>query len=331
MFSEKLNYIMMLTRTTNTEIANYLNVNQSLISRFRLGNRIPSSKSTYVIDISKYLANKIKKEKLMDKITPLQFDSDVPLNESIYNWLCSESESQNNIQSLSDDDFYYYSDTGKRDVTLKFLEENITKKSRTILLYSDENISWMLDENYQKQWKEYLITLLNQGTKIKIIHSLSRNYDELLNAVTMWLPLYLSGNIDAYYIPKLRDGINRKTLFISSNCAVVSTSVEDKTDDMLNIYIKNEKAIKCLKLEFNNYLSLAVPLLKREKLTNFNSKNYKKYTKKANGINITIYLKPLEELIIQLPNSKTLLVSKETNILKAFEQYLSNKNRRLVW
>ena len=179
MFSEKLKYIMMLTRTTNREIANYLNVNQSLISRFRLGKRMPSSKSTYVIDISKYLANKIKKEKLMYKITPLQFDSNVPLNESIYNWLCSESESQYNIQSLSDDDFYYYSDTGKRDVTLKFLEENITKESRTILLYSDENISWMLDENYQKRWKEYLITLLNQGTKIKIIHSLSRNYNEL--------------------------------------------------------------------------------------------------------------------------------------------------------
>ena len=330
MFSEKLNYIMMLTRTTNTELAKFLNLNQSLISRFRQGSRIPPTKSNYVRDIANYLSNKIKKEKLMDKILVLHFDEDTPLSDSIYNWLSSDSELQTSLYSDLNDDMYYYGDVGKRDVSLKFLEENITKKSRTILLYSDENISWMLDENYKKRWKEYLITLLNQGTKIKIIHSLSRNYDELLNAVTMWLPLYLSGNIDAYYIPKLRDGINRKTLFISSNCAVVSTSVEDKTDDMLNIYIKNEKAIKSLKLEFNNYLSLAVPLLKREKLTNFNSKNYKKYTKKANGINITIYLKPLEELIIQLPNSKTLLVSKETNILKAFEQYVSNKNRRLV-
>ena len=331
MFSEKLNYIMMLTRTTNTELAKFLNLNQSLISRFRQGSRIPPTKSSYVRDIANYLSNKIKKEKLIEKIAVLHFDEDTPLSDSIYNWLSSNSELQTSLNSDLNDDMYYYGDAGKRDVSLKFLEENITKKSHTILLYSDENISWMLDENYLKRWKEYLITLLNQGTKIKIIHSLSRNYDELLNAVTMWLPLYLSGNIDAYYIPKLRDGINRKTLFISSNCAVVSTSVEDKTDDMLNIYIKNEKAIKSLKLEFNNYLSLAVPLLKREKLTNFNSKNYKKYTKKANGINITIYLKPLEELVIQLPNSKTLLVSKETNILKAFEQYLSNKNRRLVW
>ena len=48
MFSEKLNYIMTLTRTTNTEIANYLNVNQSLISRFRLGSRIPSNNSNYI-------------------------------------------------------------------------------------------------------------------------------------------------------------------------------------------------------------------------------------------------------------------------------------------
>ena len=72
---------MMLTRTTNTEIAKYLNVNQSLISRFRLGNRIPSNNSSYVRDISKYLAHKIQTENYTEKLTNIGIDLNIDLSE----------------------------------------------------------------------------------------------------------------------------------------------------------------------------------------------------------------------------------------------------------
>jgi hypothetical protein len=144
----------MLTRTTNTELAKFLNLNQSLISRFRQGSRIPSTKSSYIKDTARYLSNKIKKEKLMDKIVALHFDEDTPLSDSIYNWLSSDSELQTSLYSDLSDDMYYYGDAGKRDASLKFLQENIKNKAHTILLYSDEDMGWMLDKNYQKKWKE---------------------------------------------------------------------------------------------------------------------------------------------------------------------------------
>ncbi len=97
---------------------------------------------------------------------------------------------------------------------------------------------------------------------------------------------------------------------------------------MLNIFVKNEKALKSLKNEFNNYLSLAVTLLKKEiltetKLQNYN-KNYQKFVKPINNVNITVYIKPLEEIVILLPDSKHVLMSRENSILKAFEPYLKN-------
>ena len=72
------------------------------------------------------------------------------------------------------------------------MEEVSKNKIKTIYSYSDENMNWLIDKNFQIKWKQYLISLLQSGTKIKIIHSLSRNYDELINAVTMWFPLYLA-------------------------------------------------------------------------------------------------------------------------------------------
>ncbi len=98
---------------------------------------------------------------------------------------------------------------------------------------------------------------------------------------------------------------------------------------MLNIYIKNEKAIKSLILEFKNYLSLAVPLLKKERLTDekleIYKKNYQTYTKTINNVTVTVYIKPLAEIVIILPDSKNVLISREEGILKAFEPYLKNK------
>jgi transcriptional regulator with XRE-family HTH domain len=191
MFSEKLNYIMTLTRTTNTEIADYLNVTQSLISRFRNGNRTPSNDSNYIMKISEYFEKKIIENDLMDKINSIGFEKDKSLSNTIYNWLNSDSEIKTNLNlNLLDD--YYYGDSGKRDAVLKFMEEISKNKVKTIYSYSDENMNWLTDKNFQIKWKQYLISLLQSGTKIKIIHSLSRNYDELINAVTMWFPLYLA-------------------------------------------------------------------------------------------------------------------------------------------
>ncbi len=182
---------MMITRTTNTEIANYLNVTQSLISRFRLGSRTPSQNSNYVKNISEYIARKIKKENLFEKIEQFNFDNDISLSDSIYNWLNSESEIQTNLNSNILED-YYYGDSGKRDAVLKLMEEICNNKVKTIYTYSDENMNWLMNKSFQAKWKQYLTLLLQSGTKIKIIHSLSRDYDELINAVTMWFPLYLT-------------------------------------------------------------------------------------------------------------------------------------------
>ena len=187
-------------------------------------------------------------------------------------------------------------------------------------------MTWMSSLNSSDEWNIYLSKVINSGIKIKIIHSLNRNFIELFTAVSIWFPLYLSGNIEPYYIPKLRDGINRRSLFVSNHDAVISNSVNEKTNKMLNIYIKDKKAIKALKEEFNNYLALATPLFKKITFNENKYTNYNKYTKKVKGnIKTNIYILHDKDLVVSLPNSNYALKTTEPIMIRAFTEYLIKK------
>ncbi|MDD4387520.1 MAG: hypothetical protein PHD15_07220 [Clostridia bacterium] len=156
---------------------------------------------------------------------------------------------------------YYYGDEGKRQAVIRFLNNIKDKTNQTLLLFSDESMNWMLEEKFASNWSKLLIKVLKNGNRIKIIHTIAREYDEIFEAVSKWLPLYLTGMIEPFYYPKLRDGIIRRTLFICSSEAIISNSIGNSTDDMLNIFITDKIAVSSLRKEFYNYLELCTPLM----------------------------------------------------------------------
>lgn len=327
MFSEKLNYLMVITKTTNTELANALNINQSVISRFKLGKREPGKDSDYFISIAKYFSHKIYKLNMQNKFSPfMNTCSENKLIISISEWLKNNENTNNTNMILNSKNktMYYYGNEGKQEAVLIFLKNLENIFSETLYLYSDENMNWMLDENFSKKWSSLLVSILKNGNKIIIIHSLSRNYSELVNAVFKWLPLYLTGNIEPYYIPKLRDSITRRSIFISSNQAVTSNSVENNTDNMLNMYISEPQAVFAIKEEFKNYLNISSPLLNIQYNPSFEHENdLSKYITDnitINNIPVKIYLKEYSEFII-IKDNTTILSTKEPSLVKAFIEY----------
>ena len=334
MFSEKLNYLMMVTSTTNTELAKKLNLNQSVISRFKLGKREPSKKSNYYNDMAEFFANKIYKLNLQYKFSTLvENDNEKEFANNLYKWLISETEyyATNTFFDATDNTSYFYGNRGKQDAVILFLENLKNRYNETLYLYSDESMDWLLDESFSKKWSELLIIFLKNGNKIKIIHSFSRDYSELINAILKWLPLYLSGNIEPYFIPKLRDSITKRTLFISNNNAVISNSVENNTDGMLNIYVSNTHAVSALKKEFSNYLKLAKPFINIQNISSFEQEtvlsDYIFDTILINNFPIKVYIKGDNEFVIVQDNNNVLKIT-EFNLVKAFyEYYLYYKNK----
>lgn len=300
MFSRKLNFLMSINNITNSTLSHSISLDASHISRLRRGQRRLPKNQSFLIPMSEYFAHQIKADyQKKALLATMQYETKNSIDEKtmaelIYKWLKEDNDKvepsvENILNSfalttasknstvtpileqdsshlyISSENYYYYGIDGKREAIIRFLSMIVKEKTpQTLLLFSDEELSWLYDDaDFAKQWSALLKLVLQKGNRIKIIHTVNRNINEMLEAVAKWIPVYISGAIDPYYYPKLRDGIFKRTLFIApKTAAIISTSVQENTDNMLNFFIIDKKAINSLIGEYTNYFSLCRPLMK---------------------------------------------------------------------
>ena len=297
-FHEKLDFFMNITKTGNSFLGRKVNLDPSYISRLRRGKRSCLKDEAVIGSIADYFARNCEEDYQRKAITDTLKLNHYPTDASelslyIKEWLIDRNnediksidnflnsfnmtrpktasfhlEQQSDLEAcpVLDDISFYYGNEGKRQVACYFLNDVIARnKPQTLLLYSDEATDWMTeDRDFAAKWSRLMITALSKGNKIKIIHTVSRNLDEMLNAISQWMPLYMSGAIEPFYYPKKRDGLFKKTLFISPGVsAVVASSVGSKTSQAANLLIRDEAAIDAFTSEFNQYLSQCKPLMR---------------------------------------------------------------------
>ncbi|MGE4277384.1 MAG: transcriptional regulator, partial [Lawsonibacter sp.] len=158
----------------------------------------------------------------------------------------------------------FYGLEGKRQAAVHFLSEVIAQsKPQTLLLFSDEATDWMTgNTEFAAKWASLMTQLFSKGNRIKIIHTVSRDLDEMLSAIRQWMPLYMTGLIEPYFYPKKRDAIFKHTLFVSPDvAAVVSNSVGTSIDCAANVFLRDKDMILAYAEEFHQYLSLCKPLM----------------------------------------------------------------------
>ncbi|MCR5099805.1 MAG: hypothetical protein K6B41_00460 [Butyrivibrio sp.] len=208
---------------------------------------------TFISDIKKMLDNVSS-----SSTTVSQFSSNM---DALLTSHPNISKSQENSLPVS----VYYGNSGKRKSVINFLTSLVEqKKPFNLFLYSDENMKWLVESpEFAKQWAMLLMYLMKTGSHIQIIHTINRDFYEMMEAIRKWLPLYATGSIEPFYYPLMRDNIYHRSLFIAEgDSAVISTSVGDHTEEMSNFYIKDEQAVSSLKKEYDNYFSLCKPLMK---------------------------------------------------------------------
>ncbi len=330
MTSEKLDILMKITDTKNSALGRALSFDPSYIGRIRSGKRGIPKHMPFVEPAAAYFAKNIKtdyQKKLVSEVVyggkPIPDDKST-LEAIIIRWLNEDNSTKNamasidlflhelaaagNLESMApgvnitlnniseheafSTPLYFYGNEGKRKATEIFLSKLCAeKKPHTLLLFSDEDMSWLYENPvFAKKWAGYLFELLSTGSHIKIIHTINRNLNDLMEAIKNWLPLYISGNIEPYYYPRLRDGIYHRTLFLAVDCfAVISSSIGNNTVDMPNLFIDEPNAIKGFEMEFDNYLSLCLPLMKIYKTAEAEKLNAS-LTRFANSNNEVYYL-----------------------------------------
>ncbi len=169
------------------------------------------------------------------------------------------------VQAKESDNIAYYGIDGKRNAVIDFLSLVLdADKPQTLLLYSDEDMDWLIESSdFKVKWATLMSKVIRWGNKIKIIHTVSRDLNEILEAINEWMPLYMTGAIEPYYYPKKRDGVFRRTMFIApENCAVSSSSVGNMVDSSVCFLIKEKEAVKAITSEYKNFLEICRPLMR---------------------------------------------------------------------
>ncbi|NLF79841.1 MAG: hypothetical protein GX572_01460, partial [Clostridia bacterium] len=292
MFSERLTHIMELTHTKASELALAANLNASHVSRLRNGSRPLPKKPDFLPAMSAYLARRVRSDYQRNAICRELKLAAWPTDEKeiaalLERWLRGGPKQPADIEpfvrSFSNAGGYaaisthavegepaaakryYYGPQGKQEAVIQFFDRIKKEKSpQTLLLSSEEDMGWIYDNpSFAARWAADFTQVLRMGNRVKIIHHVNRDLNELLEAVAKWVPLYMTGMIEPYFYPRIRDGIFRRTLFLApQSAAVVSASIGRDSAGMLNELITNPEAIAALVREYENYFALCRPLMK---------------------------------------------------------------------
>lgn len=257
-FGNRLDAMMTLAELSNIRFSHLVRVDASLISRFRSGIRTPSSNPAIAKSISSVLWNRLQS---LNRLDQLSKEMNVPENElsenAFHRWLFDFDEHPENInassterlleafdsysiqtgiqlpsfeeavpeQILNDSAEIYEGYEGMRNAVIRFLGNAVKDRSSELLLYSDQNMDWMVgDPAFFAKWAALMSACVQNGTRIRIIHSIDRSLNEMYNAIISWVPLYLSGMIDSYYSTLEKGGRTSLTLFLDPQKACISAS-----------------------------------------------------------------------------------------------------------
>lgn len=297
-FHEKLDWLMKITDTSNSRLARIANLDNSFISRLRHGVRTPSRKENYLKIFADYFAKHLtldyQKSAFCEaaNLRPGTWPSELSeLSVLINKWLADEQllppspvesfveglsmfagkkgtpmmplTNQEISEGLNFTSQAYFGNQGKRDAVINFLSLVLAqKKPSTLLLHSEEDMQWLMEKpEFLAKWATLMSHVIARGHRIKIIHTVNRSLDEMLSAISQWLPLYMSGAIEPYYYPKHRDGVFKRTLFVAPETAAVVSKTIGEGGNNTNYLFTDRAILFSLLDEFNSYLALCRPLV----------------------------------------------------------------------
>lgn len=245
-FAEKLDQAMNLLDLSNRKLASRLNVDVSLISRYRRGIHSPHgnlSLSEKLADELLYQAKKTGRQSdLASCCSVKEEEINVPV---IMEWLYAVPKDDRTalakalLRSLSDlpsisgllsevpetvisaEDSLYWGNDGLQNAVVRFLSE-ASQNGGEMILYSDEPMDWMSgDPEYFSLWASLMLRCVSRGVKIRIIHNVNRDLREMIDAIRGWYPLYVSGMIEPYVFSGAGNTRFYHTVFLHENRACI--------------------------------------------------------------------------------------------------------------
>ena len=294
-FGKRLDETMRLAGISNVVLSRKLNIDASLIRRYRSGLRIPRSDSEVVSRTAGILYKGVVRNNRLDELAGIMEIKPDELDEAAFSdWLYDFGTAGNEYLSAAeklmesldvfsfnknaepfdtdmllkdipenDTQELYFGREGFRKAVIRFLSDVIRQDKKELFLYSDQDMQWMLgDRIYIKKWAGLMKECLKRGVRVRIIHNLDRSFEELIEAIPQWLPMYMSGLIEPYYCTRVRNSRFNHTIFLCPGAFCVEACLVSGLEDegIYNFY-HDEAHLKMYESSFNRLLKNAKGLL----------------------------------------------------------------------
>ena len=256
-FGDRLGLAMETANISSIRLARSLNVDASLIAKYKSGLRVPRVNHPIIRGIAKALTARIfalDRSAALARLvgaSPEELGDESAAAKRLEDWLRDFQavdtsliegflegvdafvpdtklpllplEAAVDAETLQDGAESYDGIDGLRRAVLRFLGSAVKERKKELRLYSDQSIDWMVgDRGFAARWTSLMSAYVREGGKICIVHNVDRGLGEMIAAIQSWLPLYLSGGIESYYC--LRSGGERfsHTLFLAPGSACIA-------------------------------------------------------------------------------------------------------------
>lgn len=275
-----LSFLMKELDISGIELAHALNVDASLISKWRNNTRPLTLESTYIDKLADYLLQK-------DGEKPLRYifikellsnfienNSSISKKEALKLWLVAKYtdhpayimqkyySSRLMKHAIRKKSLIFQGNSGRREAARDFLDTALEHpKDKNIYISIQEDLSWMLDdEHFLDEWIDKLEALLNAGAKIHIVYWIDRPIQELSIIFNRYLPLYLNKNIKTYFFPKYMMPIHRTSIFLlEKELGLLGMQGSSPTNRYTEIYY-NEQTLRYYQWVMNSLIENSKPI-----------------------------------------------------------------------
>lgn len=302
LFHKHLNWIMNQLEISNRELAQEVYCDESLISKYRTGERLPKDPSAYE-SLVHFLAKKTLVSDQWDNLSnildcPSKSITDV--EKTITKLLFKKKRDSGPIIDMLSSleqrptfslDFAQLS-TVIKNINLPAQKINIKKGKQglrkqvfiglstcakitdplEIKIYSNQNIQWLIeDQKYFETWRFLMMAVLQKGHRITIIHHLDRSQKELSAIIEGWIPLHLSGNLQLYDYNHKSDLPFQHSMFIAQGLLCITGSAIEDLDQEASYYlIQDDEKRAIVERSFDQILNQSEKLLYTKLAHNYN-------------------------------------------------------------
>ncbi len=286
-FGERLDQAMTLLELSNGQLASLLNMDASMVSRYRTGLYSPQGNDRLSDRLAAALLDRAGKKGLLPELEKLCGAPSGTLDgEIISQWLYEAAETdaaelaQRLLHSLDaftpgeesaadppalppmETASCYWGTAGLRSAVVRFLSDAALQGGE-MLLFSDEPLDWMTgDRDYFSLWASLMAACVKNGVKIRIIHNVDRAGPEMVDAIQGWLPLYISGAIEPYVFSRPRNARFCHTEFLHVGHACIHGFFPAGTANRWYDYLTETPKLDALEREYQEMLSSSSPFLK---------------------------------------------------------------------